>query len=236
MAIKITTSTQLTSNLEIKVTARARDERGRFVKLDDGKTKKTFTVSSFDKARLLSKKAKESKSFKQFEGRAKYVIGDKGIEHIEKGYLVLVDTVIDSGIGDKDLAKFLLTMSELGPEGLDNFYNNYSEFLDDMYQYYKTEKDDEIISISNRKQKMHKTLNGVGNTNGFFSRAGYDDEKLTAKLTEIAQNDYITQHPNATPEQITKFMQKMERNPNFIYKNYLDNHYNDYRIKIKGKY
>lgn len=221
---KLTTSTYLTANLEVKTIVRARDEHGRFIK---GETPKVIKTASFDVARVVSKKAQSATSIKQFQSRIRYVIGDKSQEKIRHGYEQIIDTVIDSGIGDKDKAKFFLVMSELGPNGFDDLYNKYPEYIDNLYEYYKVEKDDEITFISNRKQKMHRLLNGSAKNSGFFSRAGYSDKMVEDKLRDIAYKDFRVNNPNPTDKQVELFKKQMVRNPNFIYDNYLRNHYND---------
>lgn len=228
--VKITTSTYLTSNLEIKTIVRARDEHGRFIK---GESPKTVKTASFDVARVVNKKAQTSTSIKQFQSRIRYVIGDKSQEKINRGYEQILDTVIDSGIGDKDKAKFFLVMDKLGPSGFDDLYNKYPEYIDSMYDYYRVEKDDEIKFISNRKQKMHRMLNGTSKVKGFFNRVGFSDNEIEKELTDIAMSDFRKKYPNPTDKQIDQFKHQLNRNPNFIYSNYLDNHYNDVFDKLR---
>lgn len=232
---KVTTSTYLTANLELKTVARVRDEKGRFIK---GESPKTYKPKSLDVARILEKKAQSSTSIKQFQSKIRYTLGEKSDDMIKKGYHQLLDNVVDSGIGDKDLAKFFLVMNDLGPYGLDDFYDKYSNFLDNMYDYYNVHKDDEITFIGNRKQKMQRVLNGEKDVSGFFSRAGYTDKELEDRLTKIAYDDFKRENPDYTDDMLINFQSEINNDPDFIYRNYLNNHYNDVYNKvsdIKGK-
>ena len=230
---KVTTSTYLTANLELKTVARVRDEKGRFIK---GESPKIYKPQSRDIARISDKKAQSSTSIKQFQSKIRYTLGDKSNQMIEKGYAQLLDNVVDSGIGDKDLSKFFLVMDDLGPSGLDDLYEKYPDFIDNMYDYYKVEKDDEITFISNRKQKMHRILNGNKKTHGFLERAGYTDKELEDRLTKIAYDDFKRENPDYTDDMLINFQTQINNDKNFIYRNYLNNHYNDVYDKVKNLY
>ena len=220
---KVTTTTYLTSNLELKTIVRERDDKGRFVKGG----KKEFKPSSFDVGRVLEKKAETSVSLKQFESRARYVLGGKTDKKMKEGYEQILNTVIDSNVGDKGLASFFMVMNDLGPEGFDRLYQQYPEYIDSMYDYYSENKDGQIVKISNRKQKMKDMLYGSGD-NGFLSRAGYSEADIKAKLTKIAIED--AKHNNLSEADVLK---KIQKDPNYIYRSYLTYHYDETFKKVR---
>ena len=226
---RLTVSTKLNANLEVITTVRERDEKGRFT----GK-KAQFNLSSvkgFESARQLESKARHSENISKLQFKIRNVLSNN-TDAKKYGYRQLVENMLSKGsLGDKDQARFMFVMEKIGPEGIDQFYKNNSEFFDDMMEFYNYSFDTQIM---NNKQKFRKFLYGFTKEDatgkkrdikGFFESVGWTGDEIDKELTKMFASD--------NSDLTTKQFQKKISNSNAIYKNYIDKHYYDVFEPVK---